>query len=39
MSSNMDRILTNIRQRVEHLRYTIAKLEHSLAWNPTINWL
>lgn len=37
-SNDMDRALTSISSRADHLRYTISRLEHNLAWNPTMTW-
>ena len=36
--SDIDRALASIRSRADHLRYTIGRLEHNLAWNPTMTW-
>ncbi|DAZ93350.1 TPA: hypothetical protein N0F65_011876 [Lagenidium giganteum] len=37
-SSDVDRALSSIRARADHLRHTIARLEHNLAWNPASTW-
>lgn len=34
----MDRAMSSIRARADHLRHTIARLEHNLAWNPASTW-
>ncbi len=36
--SDVDRALSSIRARADHLRHTIARLEHNLAWNPASTW-
>lgn len=35
---DVDRALSSIRARADHLRHTIARLEHNLAWNPASTW-
>lgn len=37
-ATDIDRALASIRGRADHLRYTISRLEHNLAWNPTMTW-
>lgn len=34
----MERALSSIRARADHLRHTVARLEHNLAWNPASTW-
>ncbi|RLN97702.1 hypothetical protein BBJ28_00012096 [Nothophytophthora sp. Chile5] len=35
---DVDRALSSIRARADHLRHTVARLEHNLAWNPASTW-
>lgn len=35
---DIDRALSSIRARADHLRHTIVRLEHNLAWNPASTW-
>ncbi|TMW64202.1 hypothetical protein Poli38472_012824 [Pythium oligandrum] len=35
---DVDRALSSIRARADHLRHTIARLEHNLAWQPASTW-
>ncbi|CCI44390.1 unnamed protein product [Albugo candida] len=36
--TDVDRTLSSIRARADHLRHTISRLEHNLAWNPSSTW-
>lgn len=35
---DVERALSSIRARADHLRHTVARLEHNLAWNPASTW-
>lgn len=35
---DIDRALSSIRARADHLRHTIGRLEHNLSWNPASTW-
>uniref|UniRef100_A0AAV1T6F9 Mediator of RNA polymerase II transcription subunit 8 n=1 Tax=Peronospora matthiolae TaxID=2874970 RepID=A0AAV1T6F9_9STRA len=35
---DVDRALSSIRARADHLRHTVSRLEHNLAWNPASTW-
>ncbi|CAI5744454.1 unnamed protein product [Peronospora destructor] len=35
---DVERALSSIRARADHLRHTVSRLEHNLAWNPASTW-
>lgn len=37
-AGDVERALSSIRARADHLRHTVARLEHNLAWNPASTW-
>ncbi len=37
-TTDIDRALASVRSKADHLRHTIHRLEHNLAWNPTMTW-